>query len=54
MYELCHEFKFIDSIKIKLNRSKFFELFCLTLNAVNIGIPSIETEHVRTTSVEIS
>ena len=41
MYEHSHEFK--DPIKIKLNQSKFLELFDLTLNTVNIKTPSIET-----------
>jgi len=36
-------FRFINLIKIELKRSKFLELFGLTLNVINIGTPKIRT-----------
>ena len=43
MYGLGHGFRFIDPIKIELNRSKVLELFGLSLNPANIGTTSIGT-----------
>ena len=48
MYELDHEFRFINPIKIESNQSKFLKLFDLILNIVNI-----RTSNVGITNVEI-
>lgn len=50
MCKLNHMFRFINLIKIESNRSKFSELFGLTLNTDNIKTPSIGTVSIETTS----